>query len=246
MRQIRRTEHELILRFCDKSKRRLGQLARRLLGALGALGLGLGLWLGFQQTPLAAAVLTLVGSLLLLADIFLPRLQAEIATCIFNRSRNKLTVIHELSGGGALRDRNVLHYALSDIVRIDVYRLRSGWFRNTYAMVIELLSQSPRGQEPTRIRLDGLHDRILIQRGRLPVKLLTKEISYHLGRRMQLSWTYVEVPEALDRSRLGRRVIPRSSVQRLAQIDIRRMAKEVEQYIRPAGQPTRSDPQSDS
>ncbi|MEO0458758.1 MAG: hypothetical protein AAF152_19555 [Cyanobacteria bacterium P01_A01_bin.114] len=236
MRQIRRTEHELILQFSDRE----GRLVRFFLRQLGKwLGIGClfgGLWLGFRDAPILVASLVVFGSLCLLINGFIPRLTPEIATCIFNRSRNKLTVIHELAeelrDSAALSGRNVAYYRLTDIVRFDVYRMRTGLFSNTYSLLIELAAPSPKGQQPTLIRIDGLHDRILIQRGRVPVQLLSKEISYHLGRPIQLSWSYIDVPQEMGWSKLGRRIIPRSSVRRLSQVDIRRMAREIEQFIK--------------
>ncbi|MEM9162938.1 MAG: hypothetical protein AAGC54_07705 [Cyanobacteria bacterium P01_F01_bin.4] len=235
MRQIRKTEHELILRFSDRE----GRLGRRFFGRfgkfVGVTCLFTGLWLGFRDGPFLVVSLVVFGSLCLLINGFIPRLTPEVATCIFNRSRNKLTVIHELDGelrdSADLSGRNVINYRLTDIVRFEVYRMRTGLFSNAYSLIIELSTASPRGKQPTLIRLDGLHDRILIQRGRVPVQLLSKEISYHLGRPIQLSWTYIDVPKEMGWSRLGRRVMPRNSVRRLAKGDIRRMAREIEQFI---------------
>lgn len=202
------------------------------LGRLGVLLLIVGLWLGLLQTPLTALTLTVLGSLLIVVRQFVPRLYPEVATCTFNKTINRLTLVHEIPsrrGRSKFRDRNVAHYQISDIHRINVYRNRKSLFGFTYTLLIELGRQT--GQRDL-ISIDSIHDQVILQRGNAPVQLLAKEINYSLGRRISVSWAYITVPEGINHKRLGRRVAIKHLQRRSNQPDIHQMAATIEQFIR--------------
>ena len=73
---------------------------------------------------------------------------------------------------------------------------------------------------------------MVLQRGQAPAQLLAKEIDYSLGRRINVSWTYVTVPEGISYKRLGRRVAIRQLGKRRNPSDIHHIAATIEQFIR--------------
>ncbi|MEL6246965.1 MAG: hypothetical protein AAFQ61_08090 [Cyanobacteria bacterium J06626_23] len=231
MRQIRTGKDELVLRFLDAGNHGLSYLLVGL-GRLGLLLLLAGLWLGLFQEPVPALAMTGLGSLMILVRQFVPRLYPEIATCTFNKALNRLTVTHEIAarkGRARFKDRNIAHYQISDIKQINVYRSRKGLLGSTNTLLIELGRQAGTSD---LISIDSVHDQVLLQRGRLPTQLLSKAINYQIGRRTDVSWTYVTVPEGLDQKRLGRRVVTRRLRKKSAQPDIHQIASTIEQFIR--------------
>lgn len=231
MRQIQKKQRELTLRFFDTGQHGLSH-ALVILGRLGVILLLVGLWLGIIQTPLPALVLTVIGSFLIVVRKFVPRLYPEVATCTFNKTINRLTVVHEIPGRrgrSKFRDRNVTHYQISDIRQINVYRSRKSFFGATYTLLIEMGRQTGRQD---LISIDSVHDQVILQRGNAPVQLLAKEIDYHLGRRINVAWTYVTVPEGINQKRLGRRVAIRQLRRRTKQPDIHQIASTIETFIR--------------
>ncbi len=231
MRQIQKKQRELTLQFLDAGRHGLSY-GLVLLGRVGFFLLLLGLWLGLLNTPLPALAMTVMGSVLIIVRQFVPRLYPEVATCTFNKTINRLTVIHEIpgrKGRSKFRDRNVTHYQISDIQRINVYRNRKSLWGATYTLLIELGRQT--GKRDI-ISIDSVHDQVLLQRGNMPVQLLAKEINYHLGRRIKVSWAYVPVPEGINLKRLGRRVAIRQLRKRQSRPDIHQIASTIEQFIR--------------
>lgn len=189
-----------------------------------------------MQNPSGAPILVVLGSVLALVGQFTPQLYPEVATCIFNKALNKLTIIHEMPAGynrQRLRYRNVIHYRLSELKRIEVYRARIGLFRHNHSILIELNpSQSDVDvSEPVLVRIDGLHDQVLVQRGKTSAKLLAKDISYQLGQRITVNWKYIDIPQNNDWNHLGRRVTASNPMRRLPKLDIRRLAREIEQFV---------------
>ncbi|MEO0868830.1 MAG: hypothetical protein AAFY17_10355 [Cyanobacteria bacterium J06642_11] len=195
------------------------------LARLGALSLGLMIWLGYQQAPILWLILMAVGILLILIEPFVPVLYPEVATCIFNKASNLLTVIHEIPRGRK-RQRRLSQYRLSHIKQVHVYRQRLGLWRWNYVMVINLSSPAH-----TLIHVNGLSDQVLIQTGTNPIKLLSKTVRYHLGQRTLVDWSFITVPQGIQTNDIGRRIVARNSMERLDKHDLRRLAHTIEQFI---------------
>ena len=169
MRQLRQNKRELILRFSNLGRPHLaGSVAY--LARLGTLNLVLVIWLGYRQAPLLWIVLMAAGILLILAEPFVPRLYPEVATCIFNKAFNRLTIIHEIPRGRK-RQRQLNHYRLSQIKQVQVYRQRVGLWRWNYIMIIRVSSPAN-----TIIHVNGLADQVAIQTGVNPIQLLSKSV----------------------------------------------------------------------
>lgn len=192
---------------------------------LGALSLGLMAWLGYQQAPIVWIVLMAVGILLILMEPFVPALYPEIATCIFNKSSNLLTIIHEIPRGRK-RQRRLTQYRLSQIDKVHVYRQRIGLWRWNYVLIIGISSPAD-----TLIHVNGLSDQVLIQTGTNPIQLLSKTVRYHLGKRTLVDWSFITVPQGLETTDIGRRIVARNSMERLDKHDLRRFAQIIEQFI---------------
>ena len=195
------------------------------LARLGALSLILVMWLGYRQAPLLWVVLMALGILLILVEPFLPALYPEIATCIFNKAFNRFTVIHEIPRGRK-RQRRVTHYRLSHIEQVQVYRQRVGLWQRSYVMLIRISSPAN-----TLIHINGSSDQVLIQTGVSPIKLLSKTVRYSIGQRTLVDWSFVDVPQGINLSDLGRRLVARNSMERLDKSDLRRLAHMIEQFI---------------
>ncbi len=224
MRQFRHNKRELVLRFSNSGRYHIAGGVTNL-ARLGALSLVVVMWLGYRQAPLLWVVLMAAGILLILTEPFLPALYPEVATCVFNKGFNRLSVIHEIPRGRQ-RQRNVNHYHLSHIEQVQVYRQRIGLWRWGYVMIIRLSSPAN-----TIIHVNGLSDQVLIQTGVAPIKLLSKAVRYHLGRRTIVDWSFVDVPQGINTADLGRRIVARNSMERLDKFDLRRMAHLIEQFI---------------
>ena len=192
---------------------------------VGAVGLILVVWLGYSQAPLLWLILMALGILLILVEPFVPALYPEIATCIFNKAFNRLTVIHEIPRGRQ-RQRRINQYHLSHIEHVQVYRQRIGLWRWNYVMLIKLSSPIN-----TVIRINGLSDQVLIQTGVRPIQLLSKTVRYSLGRRTLVDWSFINVPQDISMMDLGRRIVTRNSMERLHKLDLRRLAQLIEQFI---------------
>lgn len=180
-------------------------------------------WLGYRQAPVLWVILMAVGILLILIEPFVPALYPEVATCIFNKAFNRLTIVHELPCGRK-RQRRVNNYRLSHIEQVHVYRQRVGLWRWGYFMVIRVSSPAH-----TLIHINGLSNQVLIQTGIRPIKLLSKTVRYHLGRRTAVDWSFVTVPQGIYAT--GRRIVARNSMERLDPVDLRRLAHLIEQFI---------------
>ena len=225
VRQLRQNKRELVIRFSNLGRHHIaGSVAS--LAKLGVLSLVVVVWLGYQQAPLLWVIFMAVGILLILIDPFVPSLYPEVATCIFNKAFDRLTVVHEIPRDRK-RQRQVNHYRLSHIERIYVYRQRIGLWRWGYRLVIHLSSPAN-----TLIHINGSSDQVLIQTGVRPVQLLSKTVRYHLGRRTSVDWSFVDVPHGFNTTAMGRRIVARNSMERLDRFDLRRLAHEIEQFIR--------------
>ncbi len=224
MRQLRHNKRELVIRFANLGRHHIGSRVKNL-ARLGACSLILVVWLGYQQAPLLWVVLMAVGILLIMAEPFVPVLYPEIATCIFNKAFNRLTIIHEIPRGRK-RQRRVNHYCLNHIEQVQVYRQRIGLWGWNYVMVIRVSSPAN-----TIIHVNGLSDQVLIQTGSRPIQLLSKTVRYHLGRRTAVDWSFVNVPQGLVTAEMGRRIVARNSIKRLDKFDLRRLAHIIEQFI---------------
>ena len=224
MRQLRHKKRELIIRFANLGRYHLAGSVTNL-ARLGALSLLLVMWLGYRQAPILWVVLMAVGILLILAEPFVPSLYPEIATCIFNKAFNRFTIIHEIPRGRR-RQRRVNHYYLSHIERVQVYRQRIGLWRWNYVMVIRVASPAN-----TIIHINGLSDQVLIQTGVRPIQLLSKTVRYHLGQRTAVDWSFINVPQGITITELGRCIVARNSMERLDKLDLRRLAHTIEQFI---------------
>ena len=225
VRQLRHNKRELVLRFSNLGRHHIAGSVTSL-ARLGALALVLLVWLGYQQAPLLWVILMAVGILLILIEPFVPALYPEVATCIFNKAFNRLTVVHEIPRGRQ-QQRRVNHYRLSHIEQVHVYRQRLGLWRWGYRLVIRLSSPAN-----TLIHVNGASDQVLIQTGVRPIQLLSKTVRYHLGRRTLVDWSFVNVPQGINTANLGRRIVARNSMERLDRFDLRRLAHEIEQFIR--------------
>ncbi|MEA5464257.1 hypothetical protein [Leptothoe sp. PORK10 BA2] len=224
MRQFRQNKQELALRFSNLGRYHItGGVTN--LARLGTLSLVLVMWLGYRQAPVLWVVLMAAGILLILLEPFLPSLHPEVATCIFNKAFNRLTVVHEIPRGRK-RQRQVNHYRLSHIEQVEVYRQRLGLWRSGYVMVIQLSSPTH-----TMIHVNGSSDQVLIQTGVAPTLLLSKTVNYYLGRRTTVDWSFVEVPQGINMVALGRRIVARNSMKRLNKVDLRHLAYLIEQFI---------------
>lgn len=222
MRQLRKNKHELVLRFSNLGRHHIAGSVTNL-ARLGALSLIAVVWLGYRQAPLLWVILMAVGILLILIEPFVPTLYPEVATCIFNKAFNRLTIVHEIPRGRQ-RQRRVNKYRLSHIEQIHVYRQRVGLWRWGYVMVIQISSPAH-----TLIHVNGLSNQVLIQTGIRPIKLLSKTVRYHLGRRTAVDWSFVTVPQGINT--VGRRIVARNSMERLEPVDLRRLAHLIEQFI---------------
>ncbi|MGD1856255.1 MAG: hypothetical protein ACFB2W_18595 [Leptolyngbyaceae cyanobacterium] len=224
MRQLRHRNHELVLRFANSGRYHFAGGVTNL-ARVGAVGLILVVWLGYSQAPLLWLILMALGILLILVEPFVPALYPEIATCIFNKAFNRLTVIHEIPRGRQ-RQRRINQYHLSHIEHVQVYRQRIGLWRWNYVMLIKLSSPIN-----TVIRINGLSDQVLIQTGVRPIQLLSKTVRYSLGRRTLVDWSFINVPQDISMMDLGRRIVTRNSMERLHKLDLRRLAQLIEQFI---------------
>ncbi|MEM6253907.1 MAG: hypothetical protein AAF821_13390 [Cyanobacteria bacterium P01_D01_bin.156] len=224
MRQLKQNTHELVLRFSYWGHSHIAGGVTNL-ARLGALSLGLMAWLGYQQAPIVWIVLMAVGILLILMEPFVPALYPEIATCIFNKSSNLLTIIHEIPRGRK-RQRRLTQYRLSQIDKVHVYRQRIGLWRWNYVLIIGISSPAD-----TLIHVNGLSDQVLIQTGTNPIQLLSKTVRYHLGKRTLVDWSFITVPQGLETTDIGRRIVARNSMERLDKHDLRRFAQIIEQFI---------------
>ena len=224
MRQLRHRNHELVLRFANSGRYHFAGGVTNL-ARVGAVGLILVVWLGYSQAPLLWLILMALVILLILVEPFVPALYPEIATCIFNKAFNRLTVIHEIPRGRQ-RQRRINQYHLSHIEHVQVYRQRIGLWRWNYVMLIKLSSPIN-----TVIRINGLSDQVLIQTGVRPIQLLSKTVRYSLGRRTLVDWSFINVPQDISMMDLGRRIVTRNSMERLHKLDLRRLAQLIEQFI---------------
>ena len=225
MRQLRQNKRELILRFSNLGRPHFaGSVVY--LARLGTVSLVLVIWLGYRQAPLLWIVLMAAGILLILAEPFVPRLYPEVATCIFNKAFNRLTIIHEIPRGRK-RQRQLNHYRLSHIKQVQVYRQRIGLWRWNHIMIIRVSSPAN-----TIIHVNGLSDQVLIQTGVNPIQLLSKTVRYHLGRRTAVDWSFVNVPQGISVNQIGRQVVARNSMKQLDKFDLRQLAHKIEQFIR--------------
>lgn len=224
MRQVRQNKSELVLRFSNLGRYHVAGGVTNL-ARLGALSLILVVWLGYRQAPLLWVVLMALGILLILVEPFVPALHPEIATCIFNKGFNRLTIVHEIPRGRR-RQRRVNHYRLSHIEQVQIYRQRVGLWRWGYVMLIRLSSPAN-----TIIHINGLSDQVLIQTGVNPIRLLSKTVRYSLGRRTLVDWSFVSVPKSINTSDIGRRIVARNSMERWDKLDLRRLAHVIEQFI---------------
>ncbi|MBT9316319.1 hypothetical protein [Leptothoe spongobia] len=224
MRQFRQNKRELVLRFSNLGRYHVAGGVTNL-ARIGVLSLLLMVWLGYRQAPLLWVVLMALGILLILVEPFVPALYPEIATCIFNKGFNRLTIVHEIPRGRK-RQRRVNHYRLSHIEQVQVYRQRVGLWRWGYFMLIRLSSPAN-----TIIHVNGLSDQVLIQTGVRPIQLLSKTVRYSLGRRTVVDWSFVNVPQGINTSDIGRRIVARDSMARLDKFDLRRLAHLIEQFI---------------
>ncbi|MBT9312703.1 hypothetical protein IXB28_10835 [Leptothoe kymatousa TAU-MAC 1615] len=195
------------------------------LARLGALSLGLMVWLGYRQAPIMWLIFMAFGILLILLEPFVPILYPEVATCIFNKASNLFTVVHEIPRGRK-RQRRLNQYRLSHIEQVHVYRQRVGLWRWNYVMVIRL--SSPKN---TLIHVNGFSDQVLIQTGLKPIKLLTKTVRYHLWQRTLVDWSFITVPQGIAADDIGRRIIARNPMERLDKHDLRRLAYAIETFI---------------
>ncbi len=166
-----------------------------------------------------------LGILMIMAEPFFPALYPEIATCVFNKAFDRLTVIHEIPRGRK-RQRQVNHYRLSHIQQVQVYRQRIGLWRWNYRMLIRVSSPAN-----TVIHVNGLSDQVLIQTGIRPIQLLSKTVRYHLGRRTAVDWSFIKVPQGLSPPEVGRRIVARNSMEKLDKFDLRCLAQTIEQFI---------------
>lgn len=211
-----------MLRFSNLGRHHIAGSVTNL-ARLGALSLLAVVWLGYRQAPLLWVILMAVGILLILIEPFVPALYPEVATCIFNKASNRLTIVHEIPCGQK-RQRRVNNYRLSHIEQVYVYRQRVGLWRWGYVMIIQVSSPAH-----TLIHVNGLSNQVLIQMGTRPIKLLSKTVRYHLGRRTTVDWSFVTVPQGINT--VGRRVVARNSMERLDAVDLRRLAHLIEQFI---------------
>lgn len=224
VRQLRQNKRELVLRFTNLGRHHIaGSVVH--LARLGTLSLLLVMWLGYRQAPLLWMVLMAAGILLIMAEPFVPRLYPEVATCIFNKAFNRLTIIHEIPRDRK-RQRQVNHYHLSHIQQVQVYRQRVGLWRWNNVLVIQLSSPAN-----TIIHINGLSDQVLIQTGVRPTRLLSKTVRYHIGQRTAVDWSFVDVPQGISIGKLGRRIVARNSMERLDKLDLRHLACRIEQFI---------------
>lgn len=224
VRELRQNKRELILRFSNLGRHHIARNITNL-ARLGALSLVVVVWLGYQQAPLLWVVLMAAGILLILVEPFVPALYPEIATCIFNKAFNRLTIIHEIPHGRKRR-RQVNHYRLSHIEQVQVYRQRVGLWRRHYIMLLHLSSPIN-----TVIQINGLSDQVVIQTGLHPIQLLSKTVKYHIGRRTAVDWSFVDVPQGIHTAQMGRRIVARNSMERLDKFDLRYLAYTIEQFI---------------
>lgn len=224
MRQVKRSSQELVLRFSTTGNHGLSCAATRL-AATGAWVVGLGLWFSHREALWLWSMVIALGVLLALVRPFVPQLYPEVATCIFNKSFNQLTVVHELVGRRP-RQRWVSRYGLSQIEGIQVYRYRSGLWGHHYTLMIFLAVP-----EKALIYINGLSDQVLVQTGNQPVQLLTKRVSYHFFRKTGVAWALMPVAQGLLTPDLGRRVVTHNSMERLGKHDLRRLAQMIEQFV---------------
>lgn len=224
MRQLRNNKRELAIRFSNLGHHHIASSVTNL-ARLGVFSLFIVAWLGYQQAPLLWIVLMTVGILMIMAEPFVPTLYPEVATCIFNKAFDRLTVVHEIPRGRQPRQQ-VNHYRLSHIEQVQVYRQRIGLWRWNYRMVIRVLSPAN-----TIIHINGLSDQVLIQTGVSPIKLWSKTVRYHLGRRTAVDWSFIDVPKGILTAEIGRRVVAHNSMERLDNLDLRRLAQTIEQFI---------------
>lgn len=224
VRQLKRNKRELAIRFSNLGHHDMAGSVTNL-ARLGALSLVLVVWLGYRQAPLLWVVLMALGILMIMAEPFIPALYPEIATCIFNKAFDRLTIIHEIPRGRK-RQRRVNHYRLSHIEHVQVYRQRVGLWRWNYVMIIRVSSPAN-----TIIHINGQSDQVLIQTGIHPIQLLSKTVRYHLGRRTAVDWSFINVPQGISMPEIGRRIIARNSMERLDKFDLRRLAYTIEQFI---------------
>ena len=224
MRQLRHNKRELVIRFSNLGRYHFAGSVTNL-ARLGALSLILVMWLGYRQAPLLWVVLMAAGILLILAEPFVPSLYPEVATCIFNKAFNRLTIIHEIPRGRK-RQRHINHYRLSHIEQVRIYRQRVGLWSWNYAVVIRVSSPVN-----TIIRINGDSDQVLIQTGVRPIQLLSKTVRYHVGQRTAVDWSFIHVPKSIASAELGRRIVVRNSMERLDKLDLRRLAHTIEQFI---------------
>jgi hypothetical protein len=193
------------------------------------LGLGLlllGIWLGFGQLLAVAMGLVLIGGWLAVIGGLRPALSPEMATCLLDKGAGLIQVVHQMPC-----DRTLSEYRLADLQAIELHRHRRGWRRDYFTVVLKI--DAP-GGEAVWLHLDGRCDRIFVQRFDLVgvgCRLLAKTIEYRFGRKMQVRWEYIELPQGMGWLKLGRKVMARRGTQVLRRNEMALLVAKLEDFL---------------